>query len=55
MGFGIPVKKSATKINIGFETGQRGETNNGLIKENYYILNVNFNMGDIWFIKRKFD
>ncbi len=54
-GFGIPFRKSGTKFNIGFEIGKRGLTNDGLIQENYYIMNLNFNMADIWFVKRKFN
>ena len=54
-GFGIPARKSRTKINIGFEAGKRGINEFGLLQENYYIINMNFNMADIWFIKRKFN
>ncbi len=54
-GFGIPFRKSSTKFNIGFKIGKRGMTTNGLIQENYYIMNLNFNMADIWFVKRKFN
>jgi hypothetical protein len=55
VGFGIPIKKSSTKIDISFEAGQRGQTTDGLIKEQYYLMNLNFNIGDLWFIKRKFE
>ncbi len=52
-GIGIPTK-SGTKVNIGFGIGQRGITNNDLIKENYYTINLNINMADQWFVRRKF-
>jgi hypothetical protein len=55
LGFGIPIKKSSAKIDISFEAGQHGTTTDGLILQEYYLLNLNFNMGDIWFIKRKFE
>jgi len=54
-GFGVPIKKSSTKINLGFQIGQNGTQSNGLIEEKYYIMNLSFNMGDLWFVKRKFN
>jgi len=53
-GIGIPTK-SGSKFNIGFEMGQKGTTDNGLIQENYYIINLNVSLIDRWFIKRKFE
>ncbi len=52
-GIGLPTK-IGTKINIGFDIGQRGTVETGLIKENYYLINLNFNFSDTWFIRRKF-
>lgn len=52
-GLGIPTRSS--KINLGLQIGQRGTTENSLIQENYFILNMNFNMADIWFVQRKFN
>ncbi len=52
-GLGIPTK-TGTKINIAFGIGKKGTTDNNLIKENYYTINLNFNLSDRWFIRRKF-
>lgn len=54
-GFGLPLKRSKTSFNIGFELGQRGTLENNLIKEQFgrIILNVSFN--EFWFFKRRFD
>ncbi len=52
-GVGIPTKVG-TKINIAFGMGKRGTTDNNLIQENYYNINLNFNMSDRWFVRRKF-
>lgn len=52
-GIGIPTK-IGTKINIAFGIGKRGTTENNLIQENYYNINLNFNMSDRWFVRRKF-
>ena len=60
IGIGLPVPFSRTmmsnsNINIGFEYGQRGNTNMGLIKENYYGINVGLSFSDVWFKRRKFN
>ena len=60
IGLGLPVPFSKTmmsnsNINIGFEYGQKGNTNMGLIKENYYGVHVGFSFSDVWFKRRKFN
>lgn len=54
-GFGLPLKRTKTSFNIGFELGERGTTENNLIKEQFgrIILNVSFN--EFWFFKRRFE
>jgi len=52
-GIGIPTK-NGTKVNIAFGIGKKGTVENNLIKENYYTINLNFNLADRWFIRRKF-
>ncbi len=54
-GFGLPLPKTASKVNLGFEFGQRGTTKLGLIKENYMGIYAGFNFCDKWFIQRKYD
>jgi hypothetical protein len=53
-GLGIPTK-SGSKINVAFEIGSRGTLDAGLIKENYYGINLNISMADRWFVKRRFE
>lgn len=55
VGFGFPVGLWNSNINLGFEYGQRGNTNMGLIKENFYGINIGLSFNDIWFKRRKFD
>jgi len=55
VGIGFPVGRYNSSLNIGFEYGQRGNTNMGLIKENYYGFNIGFSLSDVWFKRRKFD
>ena len=53
VGVGFPIQKSASMINCTFETGERGTTKMGLIRERYSKLTVAFSFQDFWFIKRK--
>lgn len=54
-GLGIPMRKTRGTLNIGFELGQRGTTDNDLIKESYFKTYLAFTFRDKWFIKRKID
>ena len=54
-GFGIPVKKSRTKYDISFTLGQRGTTDNSLIKEQFIKFGLSVSYDGIWFVKRKYD
>jgi len=55
-GLGLPfISRGWSSINIGAEIGQRGTTDNGLIKENYFMLNFGLTLNDKWFIKRRID
>ncbi len=61
-GAGFPLRKikvgetySQSIINVGFELGQMGTTENQLIKEKYFKGVVSFTLNDRWFIKRKYD
>ena len=53
-GLSLPVS-NLSSINLAFEVGNRGTTDLGLIRENYWkgTLGVTFN--DRWFVRRKFD
>jgi hypothetical protein len=54
-GLGFPLKRSKTSINIGFELGQRGTTENNLIKEQFGRIILNVSIYEFWFYKRRFD
>jgi hypothetical protein len=53
-GLTIPLKKSRTAIDIGFEYGKRGTTDNNLIQENFLNFSVGFSIHENWFHKRKY-
>ncbi len=55
VGFGLPIKGSFSSLNLGIEYGSRGTTNNGLVKENYFSINVALLFNDKWFRKSLFN
>lgn len=54
MSFGVslPMGLRISNINLGFELGKRGTTDNNLIKENYYNFRLSISLNDKWFSKR---
>lgn len=54
-GMGLPLPKTASRINLAVEFGRRGTTNSGLIEEEFIAFHAGFNFCDKWFIKRKYD
>ena len=54
-GFGIPVRKSRTKYDVSLTLGQRGTTDNNLIKEQFLRFGLSVSYDGIWFVKRKYD
>lgn len=54
-GVGFPVGRQLSNLNLGFELGQRGDTTNGLVKENYFNFRLGLSLSDRWFRKRKLD
>lgn len=55
IGLGLPVKRSASMIQIAVEAGKRGTTQSNLIEENYIKCSLGFTLNDRWFIKPKYD
>ena len=54
-GFGIPVRKSRTKYDVSLTLGQRGTTDNSLLKEQFIKFGLSVSYDGIWFVKRKYD
>lgn len=54
-GVGIPMRRTATNINVAFELGQRGTLSNNLVKEKYARVCVSFSMFSRWFYKQKYE
>ncbi|MFW5758323.1 MAG: hypothetical protein ACOCYO_06545, partial [Bacteroidota bacterium] len=53
-GFSIPVRRSLSALNMGFEYSQRTPANESLITENFFRFNIGININERWFVKRKF-
>ncbi len=51
LGFGLPVTGTFSSVNIGVEYGSRGTTTNGLVKEDYFSINLGLLFNDKWFRK----
>lgn len=52
-GLSIPTMMSGTRIDINLEVGQRGSTDEDLVKDVFYRLSANVNIGERWFQKTK--
>jgi hypothetical protein len=52
-GLSLPTLFPGTHIDIGFEVGQRGSTDSGFVRESFYKILVNMNIGERWFDRRK--
>lgn len=56
-GIGLPAGSDFSNVNLGFEYGQRGTTDTGLLKEDIFKVSVGLSLTDVrkWFERRKFD
>ena len=56
-GLGLPIGKRTgfSNANIGFEIGQRGTEDFGLIRERFFNVSIGLSLNDVWFIKRKYN
>lgn len=54
VGFGLPLRGTRTMVNLGFQFGTRGTTEQNLIQEGYMKLVVGFSLHERWFVKRRY-
>ncbi len=52
-GLSFPTRIPGTRIDVNFQVGRRGNTDNGLIKETFYRFGINVNIGERWFQKTR--
>jgi len=53
-GFGFPLPRSLTTLNLGIEIGKYGTTENNLYQNNYIKINLGVSVWERWFVKRKY-
>ena len=53
-GLGVPVQ-GFQNLNLGFEFGKRGTTNNGLVQEDFFSLRLGVTLNDRWFVRNKYN
>lgn len=53
-GLGLPILRSKSVFNLGFEFGGRGTTKDDLIKENFFVFSLGISIYERWFIRRKY-
>jgi long-subunit fatty acid transport protein len=54
-GLKLPFKGYKSAFQLSYEYGKRGTLNQGLIQENYHVINLGITLHDFWFIKTKYD
>lgn len=54
-GVGLPAGRTFSNINLGFEYGQRGTKDSGLVLEDFFNARISLSFNDRWFVKRKFE
>ncbi len=52
-GVGLPLSRTFSNLNLGFEYGKRGTTDSNLIEEGYFKINIGLSLNDQWFRKAK--
>lgn len=52
-GFSLPTLFPGTRLDLNFEVGRRGATNLNFVKETFFKIHINVNIGERWFDRRK--
>ncbi len=53
-GIGLPMRRSLSGLNLGFEYSLRSASSSELFRENFFRFNIGINVYERWFFKRKF-
>jgi len=54
VGFGLPLRKSKTFVNLGFELGKNGTIADDLIEERFFRVMLGISIKETWFRKSKY-
>ena len=52
-GLGFPLRTTKTMINVNFEYGNIGTTQQTLLSENYFKIGINLTLNELWFFKQR--
>ena len=52
-GFGFPLRRTNTSVNVAFDLGTKGTSEKGISKETYGKLSLNFTLHEYWFMKSR--
>jgi len=52
-GVSLPIGLKLSNVNLGFELGNRGTTDNNLIEEKFFNFRMSLSLNDKWFRKQK--
>lgn len=52
-GFSFPTLLTGTRLDINFEVGTRGTTDRDLVRDVFYRVSVNVNVGERWFQRQR--
>jgi len=55
LGLGLPLRGTFSNLNVGFEVGNRGTKDAGLVREHYMNFSIGLSLNERWFQKRKID
>ncbi len=53
-GFGLPLRRSKTFVNLGFEIGQGGSIDNNLIQNRFFKVYLGISIKERWFVKNAY-
>ena len=54
LGMSMPIFRWYNALSWSVDFGQRGSLENNMVRERYVQFNVNFNLHDMWFIKKRY-
>jgi hypothetical protein len=49
-GFSLPLGRQ-NAVDFGFQYGSRGTTDNSLLREKFFTVNIGFSIGELWFVR----
>lgn len=54
-GATLPIFRLYNGMGIAIDIGRKGSVKNNLVREGYVLINLNFSLHDIWFLKFRYD